>query len=135
MGLHLHIHLCDLKTQCSYLAADYKPYHLLGAGVILGLACSSSAMSKSRPAPPNAPESLHPIPIQLEQVHFEWIDRFPLPKLRHRMIHLSDVINTEEFMADLFTTQTFTIQPGRPSWDSDAWKVTSDFKQKWIYLF
>jgi hypothetical protein len=104
-------------------------------GVILGLACSSSAMSKSRPAPPNAPESLHPIPIQLEQVHFEWIDRFPLPKLRHRMIHLSDVINTEEFMADLFTTQTFTIQPGRPSWDSDAWKVTSDFKQKWIYLF
>lgn len=104
-------------------------------GVILGLACSSSNMSKSRPAPPNTPESLRPISLQMEQVHFEWIDRFPMPNLRHSMIRFSDVINNEEFLADIFTGQTFTIQPGRPSWDPDAWEVTPEFKEKWGYLF
>lgn len=128
--------ISKLNARISQPIVNHTIYSaLFHNGVILGLACSSSTVSKSRPAPVNTPESLRPIPLQMEEVHFEWIDRFPLPKLRHSMIRFSDVINSEEFLADIFTGQTFTIQPGRPSWDPDAWEATPEFREKWGYLF
>ena len=49
------------------------------------------------PALPHIPKSLHPTPTHLENVHFQWIDRFPLPRLRDSMICLSDVFSSERF--------------------------------------
>jgi hypothetical protein len=63
------------------------------------------------------------------------IDRFPLPALRERMIIFSDVLNVEDFLADLFTTTTFILTPGCENWDTTAWTPSDEFKQKWRYLF
>lgn len=104
-------------------------------GVILELSCGTSIVSKSRPALPHVPESLRPTQSQLENVHFSWIDRFPLPQLRERLILFSDSLNSEEFLADIFTTSTFTIIPGATSWDACAWHVCQAFKRKWSCLF
>ncbi|KAE8443039.1 hypothetical protein EG329_002433 [Mollisiaceae sp. DMI_Dod_QoI] len=90
-------------------------------GVILGLSCGTSSVAKSKPALPHVPEPLRPIQYQLDNVHFQWIDRFPLPALRHRMILFSDSLSSEDFLADMFTATTFTITPGAVSWDPSAW--------------
>ena len=59
----------------------------------------------------------------------------PLPRLRDSMICVSDVFSSEDFLADIFNTTTFTISPGRMSWASDAWKVDDEFRKKWQILF
>lgn len=50
------------------------------------------------------------------------------------MIEMADEINLEEFLADLFGTDTFVITPGCLSWDEKAWKVTRGFRRKWGFL-
>lgn len=102
---------------------------------ILGIPCSCTAASKSRPAGPHIPFSLRPIPLQLETVHYELIHRFPFPSMRYNMIYLFDLYNIEDFVADLFMTSTFTLKPGGESWDPRVWRVDADFKAKWGFLF
>jgi hypothetical protein len=63
------------------------------------------------------------------------IDRFPLPALREKMIMLSDVLNVEDFLADLSTTTTFILTLGCESGDPTAWTASDEFKQKWRYFF
>ncbi|KUJ18462.1 uncharacterized protein LY89DRAFT_732019 [Mollisia scopiformis] len=90
-------------------------------GVILGLTCGTGSVAKSPAAPPHVPEPLRPTQYQMDNVHFLWIDRFPFQKMRERMILLSDTLNSEDFLADLFNTTTFTITAGAASWDPEAW--------------
>lgn len=104
-------------------------------GVILGLACGSSSVSLSKAALPHVPEPLRPTTIQLENVHFEWIDRFPMAEFRDKMITCADTFSIEGFLAELFTSPTFLLTPGRASWDPDAWHPTEEFKKKRSYLF
>lgn len=103
-------------------------------GRILGLTCACALASKSRPQPPEIPHSLQPLPIQLDQVHFQFIDRFPLPRLRERMIILADDFSSEEFVADLFGMPTFKIAPGAQPWDTEAWPAEPEFIEKWGFL-
>ncbi|CZR68889.1 uncharacterized protein PAC_18790 [Phialocephala subalpina] len=119
---------CDTPTIVLPLSIDNAlsplPNHtvysaLFHNGVILGLSCGTSTVSKSRPALPHVPEPLRPTQTQLENVHFTWIDRFPLPEFRNRMILFSDSLNSEDFLGDLFTTTSFNITPGAVSW---TWK-------------
>jgi len=103
-------------------------------GVILNIACGASSIAKSLPAPSHVPLSLRPLDIQLKCVHFQFIDRFPLPTMRRNMIEKADEINVEEFLADLFGTATFVITPGSLSWDEKAWRATPGFRRKWGFL-
>jgi hypothetical protein len=73
--------------------------------------------------------------MQLQHVHFQWIDRFPMPEFRNKMISCSDSFSIEGFLADLFTTPTFVLAPGSASWDPEAWFPTDEFKKKWSCLF
>ena len=72
--------------------------------------------------------------VQLETTHYEFIDRYPLPDLRTRMIELADTFSAEEFISDLFSMPTFTIKPGSVSWDPSAWVPTPEFKARWGFL-
>lgn len=144
-------HLCPcLRSECDTPTIDLPlsldnallllPNHtvysaLFHNGVILGLSCGTSSVSKSRPTQSHVPEPLRPTQCQLENVHFTWIDRFPLPEFRNRMIIFSDSLNSEDFLGDMFTTVSFTITPGAVSWDPEAWHVSAHFKRKWSYLF
>ncbi|EPE26359.1 hypothetical protein GLAREA_02271 [Glarea lozoyensis ATCC 20868] len=72
-------------------------------GSYLNLTCSTSyALSPTPPSFPHTPPSLRPTSTQLSTAHYRWIDRFPIPKLRDRMITWAAVFNAEEFLADLF---------------------------------
>ncbi len=133
-------------TRFSYtttISADHiliPAYHtvysaLFYNGVILGLPCSTAALSRSKPPGQHVPPSLRPTETQLENVHYEWIDRFPLPWFREKMIKLSDVLSTEEFMEDLFLRRTWEIKSGAESWDESAWVPTLEFRAKWGMLF
>ncbi|KAK3716138.1 hypothetical protein LTR37_006583 [Vermiconidia calcicola] len=101
-------------------------------GRILGLECSTSAAFKSPPASPDVPLSLQPTRTQLSTVHFGGIDRFPFPKMRDNLIHLT---NEEEFSKDLFTMPSFEIRPGAMPWDARAWTMEKPFADKWSFLF
>ncbi|KAG4436591.1 hypothetical protein IFR05_007911 [Cadophora sp. M221] len=100
-------------------------------GVILGLACASSSVSVSQPALPHVPESLRPTKMQLQHVHFQWIDRFPMPEFRDKMITCTDSLSIEGFLSDLFTLPSFVLVPGSASWDPGAWFATDDFQIFW----
>ncbi|PMD47955.1 hypothetical protein L207DRAFT_628509 [Hyaloscypha variabilis F] len=104
-------------------------------GRMLGIPCVTSLEAKSAVAPPEIPLTLQPIPTQLNIVHFLFIDRFPLARLRHNMIMLSDNFSAEEFIADLFTMPSFTITSGYHCWDPKGWVVDPEFKLKWEFLF
>ncbi|KAH8647577.1 hypothetical protein BGZ60DRAFT_423649 [Tricladium varicosporioides] len=105
-------------------------------GVLLGLPCSTASISRSLPPASHIPPSLWPSKLQLETVHYQWIDRFPLPRLRDRMIELSDEFSTEDFLADMFsTTESFSLEAGKESWDESAWSIGDRFRSKWGFLF
>ncbi|KAF4628657.1 hypothetical protein G7Y89_g9502 [Cudoniella acicularis] len=100
-------------------------------GVILGLPCGVPNIGRSLPPKECTPPSLRPSKLQLEVVHYQWIDRFPLPILRDKMIYLSDSFSTEDFLGDLFSCiEPFTIRKGAESWDASAWRVTDGFRKK-----
>jgi len=103
-------------------------------GVILGLACSTATISMSLPSTVYVPESLRSTPLQVGRVHFQWIDRFPFPRMRDNMIEHSDSYSAEDFLGDIFSVSTFYIKPGYMSWDPEAWVVKMDFKEKWMLL-
>ncbi|EXJ90278.1 hypothetical protein A1O1_03377 [Capronia coronata CBS 617.96] len=104
-------------------------------GHILGLTCSDSKLIRSRPQPPNIPESLYPTPLQLSIAHHDWIDRFPFPRMRDNMIALIDVVDFKDLLFDFFTMPSFTVNTGAVAWDPGAWRISPEFKEKWGYLF
>jgi hypothetical protein len=104
-------------------------------GYMLGIPCVVSLAGISKPAPLEIPSSLQPISTQLKNVHFLFIDRFPLPRLRHNMIRFQDEFSAEEFIADLFTMPSFVIASGYQACDPAAWTVDPAFRNKWWFLF
>ena len=108
---------------------------LFNNGAMMGLSCSSVVPAKSSKVGPEIPEPLHPTPLQLTTIHPRWIDRFPFPKMRDNFINLGAIIDEEEFMRDLFSMESFTIQPGMSGWDPRAWIISKEFARKWGYLF
>lgn len=130
----------------STLAVGYETYSfpqpslsvysaLFDNGRILGLSCSCATAYKSKSASLTVPKSLHPIETELSTIHFQWIDRFPFPRMRDNMIALYPVIDPEEFLSDLFHLTSFTLRHGSVSWDAAAWKIGPELAAKWGYLF
>ena len=106
-------------------------------GLILGLCCSGVKIitSRAQPFTSNVPAILHPSPLQCAVSHFEWIDRFPFPRMRDNMILLAGLVDLAEFFSDFFTIKSFTlIEEGR-SWDPSAWLIAPEFRAKWGFLF
>ncbi|KIW18349.1 hypothetical protein PV08_02637 [Exophiala spinifera] len=104
-------------------------------GAMMGLTCSITFASKSKPFGQEIPESLRPTPLQLSTIHPQWIDRFPFPKMRDNMITLLSIIDEEEFLGDLFCLTSFTVDSRFASWDPSGWKIGNEFSAKWGYLF
>ena len=108
---------------------------LFANGKILGIGCSTVIPSKSPKAGPGIPETLRPTALQLTRVHASWIDRYPFPRMRDNFITLSGIIDEEEFLFDIFSMESFTVNPNKPSWDASGWIISKDFAKKWGYLF
>lgn len=105
-------------------------------GDLLGLKCTDGlAAILSERRGPETPASLHPTEMQLSYVHPPWIDRFPFPKMRDNFIALLGLIDTEDFLCDLFNGPSFSLTPGCASWDPTAWTVEANWKKKWGFLF
>jgi hypothetical protein len=104
-------------------------------GNILGLVCGAELAGKSLPPTPSMPIPLRPTHIQLTAVHYQWIDRFPFPKLRDSLISLQGVIDQQDFLSDIFIMPSFEIRTGAESWDPRAWKMEGAWARKWGWLF
>lgn len=101
----------------------------------LGLYCWGVKVITSRHQSVTVPEILRPTPLQLTTPHFDWIDKWPFPRMRDNMILLAGTIDLEELYKDLFTRDSFRIEEGAPTWDPTAWKIDADFDARWGYLF
>jgi hypothetical protein len=104
-------------------------------GRILGIPCGSQVPWKSLPCDHNVPETLRPTLLQMTTLHIPWIDRFPFPKMRDNIIMMNAVIDEEDFLNDLFTTESFVVASGTMSWDPNGWVIGKEFQEKWGYLF
>ena len=108
---------------------------LFDNGAMMGLTCGSVVPAKSSKVGSGIPEPLQPTALQLTTIHSRWIDRFPFPKMRDNLITLNGIIDDEEFLRDLFSMESFHINPGKAGWDPSAWVIGKQFQQKWGYLF
>lgn len=108
---------------------------LFDNGTMLGLTCGTVIPSKSPKACSGIPESLQPTALQLTTIHPRWIDRFPFPKFRDNLITLSGIIDEEAFLRELFSMESFSLMPGKASWDPSGYVISKSFAKKWGYLF
>lgn len=105
-------------------------------GDFLGIACSTlPAISPALVHPELVPVDLHPTPLQLTNYHPTWIDRFPFPHMRDRLISLLAVVDGEDFIRDIFCMESFQIKRGGNPWDPKAWIICKSFAAKWGFLF
>ncbi|KAG9233575.1 hypothetical protein BJ875DRAFT_402796 [Amylocarpus encephaloides] len=132
----------DLSRETTHIPLPYNSHDICAAlfhnGLILQIPCSSTAIACSKPALVQCPPSLIPSQLQLTIVHFQWIDRFPLPRMRDRMIELEDQYSAEDFLGDLFTGaagRAFVMKEGGKAWDEASWGVGKGFRRKWWFLF
>lgn len=84
------------------------------------------------------PPSLRPTAVQRSVPHHPYIDLFPFPSLRDRLIELGDTIDEDELCAD-FAGENLTselgghtglISWGEP-WDPHSWEVAEPLWEKW----
>lgn len=104
-------------------------------GMMQGLACGIAFPAKSRRAGLEVPSTLHPTLLQLDTVHWQWVDRFPFADARDEIILNMGKFNEEEFLRDLFSIESFSIEPGCKSWDPLGWRICPTFQRKWGWLF
>lgn len=91
------------------------------------------------PAPDSIPSSLRPTPIQRKIPHHPWLDFFPFPGMRDRMILAGDMFDDDDLCHDLMAfwdtrnTGATLLVWGEP-WDPRNWEVTESFAAKWPWL-
>ncbi|PKX99490.1 bZIP transcription factor [Aspergillus novofumigatus IBT 16806] len=85
------------------------------------------------------PPSLRPTPVQLQVPHHPWLDFFPFPRMRHRLILAGDSFDDDELCHDLMAfwdtrnTAATLLVWGHP-WDPKNWEVTERFAHKWTWM-
>lgn len=104
-------------------------------GQMLGLKCGASIPAKSGVAAAHIPCSLRPTILQLSTVHLNWIDRYPFEDCRDQLIMDSGAFEEEEYLFDLFSMASFTVEPDYPSWDPRGWSMEPEWEKKWGWLF
>jgi hypothetical protein len=98
-----------------------------------GISCLVPTARTSPPATLDLPFPLHPTPLQMARIHLPYIDCFPIPQLRDKLIMWNGLVDEEDFCADLLGTNSFVVQ-GMQSWDPAGWVVDRTFKEKWRFL-
>ena len=107
---------------------------LYANGRLLGLSCLHPTLSKSPPGTSVVPLALHPVALQTEIPHLPYIDCVPIPRLRHKLILFSGLIDDLAFCFDLvYSSGAFAM--GSNSWDPSGWMIPEDFKHRWAILF
>jgi hypothetical protein len=105
-------------------------------GSMMGISCNGTNFVKSSPQPSSVPQVLHPTPLQLSTPHYDWIDRWPFPRMRDNLIvlSLSNVGDVDELFKDFFLMRSFSVKEGAHAWDPQAWQICPEFEAKWGYL-
>ncbi|KAF4155437.1 hypothetical protein CNMCM8927_002048 [Aspergillus lentulus] len=90
-------------------------------------------------APERIPPSLRPTLIQLQVPHHPWLDFFPFPRMRHRLILAGDSFDDDELCHDLMAfwdtrNTAATLLVWGHSWDPKNWEVTERFAHKWTWM-
>jgi hypothetical protein len=98
-----------------------------------GISCLLPTARTSPPATLDLPLTLHPTPLQMTRIHLPYIDCFPIPKLRDKLIIWNGLVDEEDFCADFLGTNSFVVS-GMQSWDPAGWVVDRTFKEKWRFL-
>ncbi|KAJ5220627.1 uncharacterized protein N7469_009514 [Penicillium citrinum] len=85
------------------------------------------------------PSCLKPTFIQLHIPHHPWLDFFPFPRMRDRMILAEDTFDDDDLCHDLMAfwdtrNTAATLLVWGNSWDAQNWEVTENFARKWKWL-
>ncbi|KZL67818.1 hypothetical protein CT0861_11374 [Colletotrichum tofieldiae] len=98
---------------------------------------------------PSKPELLPPtlLPTASQQMvpHDDWIDMFPCPKARDRLIRAAGTFDEDELWADCIgglyegfpddEVERRGIIAWSPPWDITGWEMSEGFLRKWGWLF
>jgi hypothetical protein len=87
------------------------------------------------------PPSLHPTALQRSVPHHPYIDLFPFPSMRDRLIQIGDTIDEDELCAD-FAGENLKSEGGGHTgltvwgepWDPQSWEIAEPLWDKWSIL-
>ncbi|RYP51421.1 hypothetical protein DL768_003207 [Monosporascus sp. mg162] len=91
------------------------------------------------------PLALLPTPLQQVVPHDGWIDMFPCPEARDRLIRAAGTFDEDELWADCIgglyegfpddEVERRGIIAWSPPWDMTGWEISEGFLRKWGWLF
>lgn len=91
------------------------------------------------------PPSLFPTALQQTVLHDDWIDIFPCPEARDRMILAAGTFYEDELWADCIgglyegfpddEVERRGVIAWSPPWDIAGWEMSEGFVRKWGWLF
>ncbi|KAH8688971.1 hypothetical protein BGW36DRAFT_442097 [Talaromyces proteolyticus] len=91
------------------------------------------------------PSTLLPTTLQQTVPHGDWIDLFPYPEVRDRLIRASSTFDEDELWADCIgglyegfpddEIQRRGIIAWSPPWDITGWEMSEGFLRKWGWFF
>ncbi|KAL7947038.1 hypothetical protein V8C42DRAFT_319486 [Trichoderma barbatum] len=148
------------------LSSDHRLLTLVHNNIIRGLiananlvnypwstVCQDDSLSCFSPHTPNLdlstsqstlPASLHPTPLQHEEIHHPWLDLIPSARFRDNILRRLATASQEwdfetELCEDVTGAGHLQLSCSRPgfmiwgenSWDTCNWEVTEEFAQKW----
>lgn len=87
------------------------------------------------------PSSLHPTALQRSIPHHPYIDLFPFPSLRDRLMQIANTIDEDELCAD-FAGENLDPEGGGHTgltvwgepWDPHSWEIAEPLWKKWSWL-
>lgn len=87
----------------------------------------------------HVPPSLRPSSVQLRVSHHPWLDFFPFPGMRDRLILAGELLDDDDLCHDLMafwdTRNTgATLLVWGHAWEPQNWEVTESFVRKWKWL-
>ncbi|KAI0180780.1 hypothetical protein GGR52DRAFT_5128 [Hypoxylon sp. FL1284] len=98
-----------------------------------------------RPADARAlPRALQPTALQMTVPHYDWIDVFPAPELRDRLIRAAGAFDEDDLWADCVgglyegypddEVEKRGLIAWEPPWDVRGWEMSEGFLRKWAWL-
>jgi hypothetical protein len=95
--------------------------------------------------PQTLPSALLPTTLQQTVPHGDWIDLFPCPDARDRLIHAAGTFDEDELFADCSgglyegfpddEVERRGLIAWSPPWDISGWEMSEGFLRKWGWVF
>jgi hypothetical protein len=139
-------HLITL-FQLNALRAISINHSLISAILVNPFACYEEVIHVlSYPDNPEIlPSTLLPTPLQQSVPHGNWIDQFPSPEGRDRLIRAAGTFDEDELWADCIgglyegfpddEVERRGIIAWSPPWHISGWEMSEGFLRKWGWLF